>query len=278
MDLIKLACEMPKKHSRALSQWDCEELAAHLVREGKVVSISAETVRRILLGHRLRPWRKKMWESPDVARDEAFLACVRDLAKIYDRPAEPAEMILSVDEKTSIQPRPRPAPTLPAQPGRPVLVESRYARGGALNLFTALNIKTGEVYARAFRRKTSDEFIALLNHLDRHLPNSMHRVRIILDNAKIHKSRKVTAWLTNHPRFEFHYTPVHCSWMNQVEQWFSILQRKLLNKSDFSDLNDLEGNLMTFVAQWNEKAHPFRWTHHSFDKVIARVEERLLAA
>lgn len=93
-----------------------------------------------------------------------------------------------------------------------------------------------------------------------------------------HKGKLVRAWLARHPRFQMHFTPVHCSWMNQVEQWFSIIRRKRLAVANFPDLADLEATIAAFIAEWNEIAHPFDWTPASFQKVLAKVEKNIKAA
>ena len=156
-------------------------------------------------------------------------------ADLYTRPLNDDEMVLCVDEKTSLQPRPRKSPTLAAQPERPVRVEHEYGRCGALNLFAAFDTRTGKVYARTAERKRQVEFIAFLEQLDREIPATITKIHVVLDNLRMHKGKQVQAWLQQHPRFVFHHPPVHCSWMNQVEQWFSILQRKRLRIADFAD-------------------------------------------
>ena len=94
----------------------------------------------------------------------------------------------------------------------------------------------------------------------------------MLDNVSVHKGKQVQAWLAAHPRFVCHFLPVHCSWMNQVEQWFSIVQRKRLRISDFPDLDHLSEGLMAFVREWNQTAHPFNWSSKSATKVMAKCE------
>src|SRR5215468_6935197 len=137
MYVVKIACERPDELGRSLSQWDCTESARQLVRDGVVDSISAETVRQILLHHRLKPWRQKMWLSAKAPRDAAFAAAVRGVCDLYTRPLRPDEVVLCVDEMTSLRPRPRKSPTKAAKEARPTLVEHEYGRCGALNLFTA---------------------------------------------------------------------------------------------------------------------------------------------
>jgi len=275
--LVKIACELPDRLGVSLSQWDCVELARKLVADGVVTSISPQTVGRILNHHRLKPWRKHLWLSPDVPRDAAFAACVQHIVDLYTRPLAAHEAVLCVDEKTSLQPRTRVSPTLPARPDLPVRVEHEYQRKGALNLFAAFDTRTGKVYARTAERKRQVEFLAFLEQVDRELPAEKTTIHIVLDNLIMHKGKKVQAWLAQHSRFIFHHPPVHCSWMNQVEQWFSILQRKRLAIADFADKAALSERLLAFVSHWNEHAHPFNWSTKSVAKVMAKCQLALAA-
>jgi transposase len=269
---VKIACERPDLKGRSLSQWDCAEIARELVRDGVVESISVESVRQMLLNHRLRPWRHEMWLSPKVPRDAAFAASVRAICELYTRPLRADEMVLCVDEKTNLQPRPRKSPTLAARRDRPVRVEHEYGRCGALHLFAAIDTRSGRVYGQTAERKRQVEFIAFLEQLDREIPAAITTIHVVLDNLRMHKGKQVQAWLAKHPRFVFHHPPVHCSWMNQVEQWFGILQRKRLRIADFSSKEHLAERLMAFVREWNERAHRFNWTAKSFEKVLAQCE------
>jgi len=272
MHVVKMACERPDDRGVSLSQWDCPELAVRLVADGVVECISSETVRRILLAHQLKPWRQHCWLSPNVPRDAAFAARVAHIVDLYTRPLAPTEIVLCADEKTNLQPRPRRSPTLPAQPGWPVRVEHEYRRAGAVNLFAAFDTRTGRVYACTAERKRQIEFIAFLEQLDREIPAAITTVHIVLDNIWTHKGHKVQAWLAGHPRFAFHHPPVHCSWMNQVEQWFGVLSRKRLGIDDFADPADLAAKLTAYVAHWNLHAHPFNWTTNSASKVMAKCQ------
>jgi transposase len=272
MYAVKIACERPDDLGRSLSQWDCTEIARQLVRDGVVTTISAETVRQILLNHRLKPWRQKMWLSPKVPRDAVFAAQVQEICDLYTRPLPPHEMVLCVDEMTSLQPRPRRVPTRAAKADQPTLVEHEYGRCGALNLFAAFDTRTGKTYGRTFDRKRQAEFIAFLEYLNKEIPASVNTIRIVLDNLRMHKGKQVQAWLTKHPRFVFHHPPVHCSWMNQVEQWFGIARRKRLRIVDFPSKEKLAERLMAFIDEWNETAHPFNWTKKSIAKVMAKCQ------
>jgi hypothetical protein len=264
-----MACEQHDTLGRSLSQWDGLELARQLEREEIVEPISVETVRRILAHPKLKPWRHPRWLSPKTPRDAAFYACVSELVALYTRRLPKHEMGLCVDEKTSLQPRPRLHATRPAVPGRPNQVEHADQRDGALHLFAAFATRTGRVDGQCYERKRQRECIAFLAHLDATIPVQITTIHMVCDNARAHHGQQVRQWWQSHPRVVVHFTPVHCSWMKQVEQWFSILQRKRLRIVDFVSQAALRAKLIQFVAEWNEVAHPFRWTTRSGAKVMA---------
>jgi transposase len=269
--VVRLACERPDLLGRSLSQWDCTELAHQLIAEGIVEDISAATVRRILTAHQLKPWRHHAWLHPKQPRDATFSTVIAELIDLYTRPLGADEMVLSVDEKTSLPPRPRSSPTLPAQPHNlPNRYEHEYTRAGALNLFAAFDTRSGQVYGQCYARKRQQEFMALLEHLDREIAEHIQTIHLVCDNVSTHHGKEVTRWFANHPRFVVHFTPVHCSWMNQVEQWFSILQRKRLRIVDFTSKDDLREKLEQFICEWNQHAHPFNWSTKSVAKVMAQ--------
>jgi hypothetical protein len=277
--LVKLACELPDLRGRSLSLWTCAELARSLKRDGIVKTISAQSVQRILGSHRLKPWRVHYWLSPKTPRDETFRERVLDIMDLYTRPLGAHERVLSLDEKTSLQPRTRTAATRPPQPDLvPARLEHEYQRKGALQLFAALDVRSGEVAGILRRRKRQIEFIELLERIDQTTPAHVTVIHLICDNVSVHHGKKVRAWLATRPRFRMHFTPVHCSWMNQVEQWFSILQRKRMAASNFADLADIEVKIEAFIAEWNEAAHPFNWTAKSFEKVLAKVDDAIKRA
>jgi transposase len=278
LHVVKLACERPDTQGRSLSQWDCPELARQLVSDGLVESISPQTVWRILSHHKLKPWRHHLWLSAKAPRDAEFYRRVGEVIDLYTRELMPWEVVISVDEKTNLQPRPRLAPTLPAQQGNvPARVEHGYQRAGALNLFAGFDTRSGKVYAATFERKRQAEFIAFLEQLEREVPAGVTTIHLVLDNLKVHSGKQVRAWLEEHPRFVLHFTPVHCSWMNQVEQWFSLLQRKRLRIADFAGKAELAQRLAAFVQEWNQRAHPFNWSTKSVAKVMAGADTKKAA-
>lgn len=270
--MVKLACELPEAERRALTLWSCREIARTLIRDGLVDTISGETVRRMLLSQKLKPWRVHHWLSADVARDAAFVDKIETLCALYTRPFAGHERLFCLDEMTSIQPRPRTAPTRPARPDNdPVKLEHEYSRAGALNLIAAFDVHSGEVIEICRQRKRQLEVIELLEELDRQTPASVTTIFIVCDNVSTHHGKVARAWLAAHPRFHMVFTPVHCSWLNQVEQWFSIIQRKRLRAANFESLEALRQAIHAFVVEWNAARHPFRWTPKSFDKIRAKL-------
>jgi len=277
--LVKLACELPDAAGRSLSLWTCAELARTLKSEDIVEAISPQSVQRILGAHKLKPWRVHHWLSHKVPRDAMFRETVLELCDLYTRPLSPSERVLCLDEKTSLQPRTRSCATRPAQPGLvPVRVEHEYKRKGAMNLFAGFDTRSGQVFGICRHRKRQVEFIELLEEIDRKTSASITLIHIVCDNVSIHHGKQVRAWIQKHPRFMMHFTPIHCSWMNQVEQWFSVLQRKRFAAPNFADADELERRVLAFISEWNDTAHPFRWTHASFEKVLAKIDAATYAA
>jgi transposase len=237
-----------------------------------VSRISAQTVRRILKHHHLKPWQHHLWLSPKAPRDAAFRQAVQNICNLYTRRIQEHEMVVCLDEKTSLQPRTRVTKTTSACPHRPIRVEHEYIRQGAVHLFGALDTRTGRVFGQCYRRKRQVELIQFLSALEQQIPQKITKIHVVADNVSTHKGKVLKRWLKSHPRFEFHFPPVHCSWINQIEQWFSILQRKRLAYSDFQSVEDLIQKILAFIDQYNQRAHPFNWTSKSVAKIMAYVE------
>ena len=161
--VVRLACERPDLRGRSLSQWDGTELARQLIAEGVVEGISTATVRRMLACPHLKPWRHHLWWSPTHPRDAAFYASISELIDLYTRLLPDDEVVLSVDEKPSLPPRPRLAPTRPAQPGNlPNRDDHEDKRSGALNLLAAFDTCSGIVCGQGYPRKRQQECITFL--------------------------------------------------------------------------------------------------------------------
>lgn len=219
-----------------------------------------------------------MWLSAKHPRNAAFYESISEIIDLYTRQLNPDEIVLCLDEKTSLQPRPRNHATKPALPGnKPNLQEHVYKRAGALQLFSAFDTRTGTVYGQCYDRKRQVECISFLEHLDENISDSIKTIHIVVDNVSTHHGKKVQKWLKAHQRFRFHFTPVHCSWMNQVEQWFSILQRKRFRIVDFPSKIVLREKIYQFIEEWNHHAHPFNWTTKSVARVMADAPQRFAA-
>jgi hypothetical protein len=158
-----------------------------------VASISPQTVQRNLAHHKLKLWRKLLWLSSKVPRDADFVGRVKNICSQYTCRLSASAIVLCLDEKTSLQTRTRPSPTLHAQPSRPVRVEHDCERKGALNLFAAFDTRTGKICARIAARKRQAEFIEFLEQLDRELPACMTKVHLAMDNLRMHTGKQVQA-------------------------------------------------------------------------------------
>lgn len=275
---MSLACELPQDAGVPVSQWDCKEIARELVGRGAVESISHETVRRILKTAELKPWQVRSWLTPRLPWDEQFKRTVADIVGWYTKDLSLDELVLCFDEKTSIQPRPRTSPSQAAAPGRPVRMEAEYERAGALNLLAFFDTRSGVVHGWVHERKRAAEFLATLDALDERIPPSIRRIVVVLDNLRVHKGKAAEAWLAAHPRFVFQFTPVHCSWLNQVEQWFGILQRKLLANANVPSRDALATLILAYVERWNAEAHPFNWHTGSAARILAAPAARRAVA
>jgi hypothetical protein len=269
VSLVKLARERPAQLGRSLAPWDGMELARPVAQEGMVERMSAETVRRLLEHHQLKPWRHHVWLAPSTPRDAACWARVTEVVDLDTRPLRADELVVCMEEQTSLPPRPRPHATRPAKPGLPTRVEQEYRRAGARNLCAGFATRTGQVYGQCDERQRQRECMAFLAYLAAEVPATVKTLQLVGDKARAHHGKQVRPWFTSHPRFVWHCTPVHGSWLNQVEPGFSILQRQRLRIVDSASLADLKAKLEPFMAEWHEVAHPFKWTTQSVVKVMA---------
>ncbi|MFN8506109.1 MAG: transposase [Dehalococcoidia bacterium] len=194
---MKIACELPAERDAPLSQWDCTEIARQLQDDGIVKQISRETVRRVLARHSLRPWRVQA-SSHRKSRATSSTASRWPTSSRSTPGRSPPMNGCCAWMKTSLQPRPRTAPTHPAAPGRPVRMEHEYGRRGALNLFAAFDTRCGQVLARTASRKRASEFVGFLEYLDASLDPSL-TIHLVLDNLRVHKGKLATAWFREHP-------------------------------------------------------------------------------
>ena len=218
--------------------------------------ISVSSVLRILAEHPVKPWQYQSWISPRAPDFAAKATVILDLYQGFYRGKRlrPGYGILSVDAKPSIQARGRCRPTAAAGPGKPVRVEHEYERNGALALLAALDVHTGKVFASTAATTGITPFMDLMGHV-MSIPQYKNapRVFVIVDNGSDHRGQAAVrrlheAW----PNAIMIHTPVHASWLNQAEIFFSITQKKAISPNDFASLDELAGTLLAFVDRYNQ--------------------------
>ena len=240
-----------RKPADGSTQWSCRKLAAAL-------GVNHVRVARVWAKAGLQPHRRRHYMTSD---DPDFETKAADIIGLYLKPPVHAA-VFCVDEKTAIQALDRLDPVLPLSPGRAERHGFEYYRHGTLSLYAALDTATGEVLGKTANRHTSAEFISFLHELLAQVAQS-REVHIIADNLSAHKTKAVAAFLAANPRVTIHYTPTYSSWLNQVEIWFSKIQRDVISRGIFSSKNDLRRKLMRYIRHYNKSALPFRWTYRN---------------
>jgi len=249
--LVKLVTEDPPD---GLSRWTMDALSQAMADHG--VPISASQAWRICKALDLKPWQVESWMT---SHDPDFWEKASDVCGLYLRPPHNA-VVWSVDEKSGMQAKSRINPTKPAIPGTPSRREFEYRRNGTAVLFAALNVHEGDVAGWVTDSTRSDNFVEFLGDLVKLTPEHLD-LHCIADNLSAHKTAKVQAFLVDNPRVHIHHTPTHASWLNQVELFFSILERRLLRRGEFDSVDDLADKVIAFINDYNRKARPFRWTY-----------------
>lgn len=227
---------------------------------------SHTTIRRIWTAFGLQPHRAETFK---LSSDPLFVDKVRDIVGLYLSPPNRA-LVLSVDEKSQIQALDREQPVLPMMPGMPERRTHSYVRHGTTSLFAALDIASGFVIGKCYKRHRATEFLDFLKQIDANVPPDLD-VHIIMDNYATHKTALVRAWLARRPHYHVHFTPTSASWINQVERWFAELTRKQLRRGVHTSTSQLEKDICTFIEKHNENPRPYRWTK-SADDILASVK------
>ncbi len=234
-----------------------------IMREDLGIAISDSQVWRICTSMGLKPWQVRSWMT---SHDPDFDAEAADVCGLYLDPPD-NWAVFSVDEKTGIQAKSRVGATRPARPadgaaaGRVARQEFEYRRHGTKALFAAFECATGEVVAAPTDSVRSDNFVAFLAELDSMVPAHLE-LHCIVDNLATHSTAAVEEFLDGHHRVFLHRTPTHASWLNQIEMWFSILTRQLLDTAEFAHTSDLAGAILDYIDDYNNQAKPFKWTYH----------------
>jgi transposase len=231
------------------THWTCRKLAAAL-------GLSKSTVQRIWRQARLQPHRLDRYMA---SNDPQFEQKATDIIGLYMKPPQHAA-VFCVDEKSAIQALDRLDPVLPMSPGRAERHGFEYYRHGTLSLYAALEVKTGKVLGKTAPRHTSAEFIDFLGEVVASAKWASE-IHIILDNLSAHKTKAVEEFLQYHPKVRFHFTPTYSSWLNQVELWFSKVERDVIARGVFTSVSDLARKLRKYIRAYGKTAKPFRWTH-----------------
>jgi hypothetical protein len=258
-----LACELPAVRGVPLSRFSSADIVREAQRCGIVASISGSTIWRWLHEDAIRPWQHRTWIFP---RDPEFELKAQRVLDLYARQWQgrrlrPDEFVLSADEKTSIQARIRTHPTLPPCPHRPARVEHEYQRGGAWAYLAALDVHRAKVFGRCEQTSGIEPFGRLVTQVMTQSPyRNARRVFWIMDNGSSHRGQPCVRRLTQaFPNLVPVHSPVHASWLNQIEIYFSIVQRKALTPNDFSCLAEVEERLLRFQEYYEQMATPFDW-------------------
>ncbi len=279
MQIKALACELPATHGLPLSRWSVADLGQQVRQSGIVASISDSTLWRWLDEDAIRPWYHRSWIFP---RDPEFAAKAGRILDLYERvwnerPLRDDEFVLSADEKTSIQARRRKHATLPPQSGSAMKVEHEYERCGAWAYLAALDVHRARVFGRCEASTGIAPFDRLVAQVMTRPPyNEARRIFWIVDNGSSHRGATSAARLQQkYPRLVLVHGPVHASWLNQIEIYFSIVQRKVLTPNDFPNLDALAERLCEFQYYWELIAKPFEWKFTRQD--LARLLEKFSA-
>ena len=272
-----LACELPSKLGIPLSRFSGEEIKRYVLESGIVASISGITIWRWLSEDAIKPWQYRSWIFP---RDPEFVSKAGPILDLYQGnwmgiPLGPNDYVISTDEKTSIQARKRVSETLPPQAGSEMRVEFEYQRKGALAYLAAWDVHRAKIFGRCEGKTGIEPFERLVDQVMSQEPyRSARRVFWIMDNGSSHRGSACNDRLRHRwPTIVPIHTPVHASWLNQVEIYFSIIQRKVLTPSDFKSLSELEVRLLGFQEHYEAVAKPFEWkfTREKLNKLIDKL-------
>ena len=239
--VVRLTLE---KTPKGATHWSSRMLAAR-------TGLSQSTISRIWRAFGLKPHRT---ESFQLSTDPLLVDKVRDIVGLYLDPPYHA-LVLCVDEKSQIQALSRTQPVLPMQAGQLERRTHDYKRHGVTSLFAALDIATGSVLGKCYRRHRSVEFLDFLKKIDGAVPADLD-IHLVLDNYGTHKTALVRQWLQKRPRYHLHFTPTHASWLNQVERWFALLTQRQIKRGSHRSVQELEAAIREFIAVHNQQPKP----------------------
>jgi transposase len=263
---------LPSRRGLPLSRFSTQEIAREAVAAGIVEQVSGATVWRWLGEDAIKPWQHRSWIFP---RDPNFRAKATRVLELYEgrwegRLLHPGDFVLCADEKPSIQARRRKHETASPTPGRGQRVEHEYERMGALCYFAAWDVKRAKLVGRCEQTSGIEPFERLVAQVIGEEPYaSARRVFLVVDNGSSHRGQASVERLAKRwprsPQLILVHLPIHASWLNQIEIYFSIVQRKVLRPNDFADLEAVEQRLLAFERHYVQIAEPFEWTFTSAD-------------
>ena len=258
-----MACALPAEQGVPLSRWSATELAREAVARGIVEQISGVTVWRWLSQDAIKPWQHRSWIFP---RDPRFADRAGPILDLYQGRWEgellhPGDYVICADEKPSIQARKRIASTLAAAPGEGLKIEHEYERMGALCYLAAWDARRAKIFDRCAPKDGIEPFDALVDQfMSVHPYTQAQRVFLVVDNGSAHRGkRSIDRLQGTWPNLIVVHTPIHASWLNQAEIYFSVVQRKVVTPNDFADLDTLERHLLAFGRRYEQIAAPFQW-------------------
>lgn len=241
------------------THWSCRSMA-------RAAGTTHSFVHRVWRSCALKPHLVQTYK---VSNDPRFEEKLQDVVGLYLNPPENAA-VFSFDEKSSIQALDRTQPGLPLKKGRCGTMTHDYKRHGTTCLFAALEVATGEVIGRTYKRHRHQEVLKFLRQLEKAVPKDQ-QIHIILDNYATHKHPKVMEWIERQKRIFLHFTPTSASWLNLVERFFGTLTQKQLRRGVFHSVQDLERSLKDYIKTYNENPRPLVWTKTA-DQILKKVE------
>lgn len=273
-----LACELPHRYGLPLSRFSVSEIKEHAVSQGLVASIGETTVWRWLSEDAIKPWYHRSWIFP---RDPQFREKAVPILDLYEgkwqgKPLNPGDCVLCADEKTSIQARHRRHPTQPPAPGRSMRVENEYRRRGAWAYLAAWDVRQARIFGRCEPKTGIQPFGRLVSEVMSQEPyRSAPRVFWIVDNGSSHRGQTCVRRLQDRwKNLIVVHTPVHASWLNQIEIYFSVLSRKALKPNNFASLSQLKARIHRFQHHYERAAKPFKWkfTRRDLDQLLGKLD------
>ena len=260
-DVERVVTRTPESKPPAATHWSTRGMAA-------ASGMSQSAVSRIWRAFGLKPHLQDTFK---LSADPFFVEKVRDVVGLYMSPPENA-IVLSVDEKSQVQALDRTQPLLPMAPGQAERGTPDYVRNGTTSLFAALNVATGAVIGKCYRRHRQQEFLKFLAEIDAQVEREPGvEIHIVLDNYGTHKTPSVKRWFDRHPEYHLHFTPTSGSWLNQVERFFAEITEKRIRRGVFRSVAALEAAIREYLEHHNASPRPFVWTADA-DLILGRIK------